>query len=431
MQENEDGFELAQLHDRAMAWLCREALRPASDENRCEAAGCDLPSLWPRVALSNAGDRLDRYCPVHSHLVAMYGRPERPDVLRGLRRCKYFKKRAKEYEDPHKLAMPGDESVEADNGALTAGFVGPTESALAPGSGNDAAFFAILSSEQCTEPAIGNGLCIEHAVRFSPTQEARECVFAWIGESQSLRDEPFTSDDAWRVLAEVDKVRRRGTSNSVLPPGPYSAERFMAGMFLGMMSAASGGEWSPALDERVNLAFWLSPFSLGATLDLRPEEVSFHLHHLEDAGYIVRDPLYELGRRLIITRENHLSRDEYWRWKLIAWKRARDPSKFPQVVNIPKPNEVVTTPVLEGAGSIYRNQQGIVMGLTSKGRVELRSWQRQLSEAASQKRRERRDLLLTVLLIVLTSLLLISAISDAPRAWHVLQAWFEGRPVPS
>jgi hypothetical protein len=91
----------------------------------------------------------------------------------------------------------------------------------------------------------------------------------WQGRP-SLADAPYTSDEAWRVLAEIDRIRQHGTSNSLIPRNVDSvmlAEMFFAPLFFD----------SPARKERVWQAFWMSPYSISKTLGMKPVEVRYHL----------------------------------------------------------------------------------------------------------------------------------------------------------
>jgi hypothetical protein len=134
--------------------------------------------------------------------------------------------------------------------------------------------------------------------------------------------------------------------------------------------------------------------------------------------------MYELPQSLVVTHEVRFPRKAYR-----AWRREKFRQKFPPpytktlIVSLPKPNERVVEPVLDGPGTIDPSHQGQVLALTERGRVELRSWELKLASEKQQEQRRKHELTLTWILIVLTSLLLISAISDLPHAWHVVQDW--------
>jgi hypothetical protein len=105
------------------------------------------------------------------------------------------------------------------------------------------------ASKQCSEPAIANGFCTAHVATGSNSSVlgARECIKMWQGRP-SLAGAPYASDEAWRVLAEIDRIRQHGTSNSLIPRNVDSvvlAEMFFSPLFFD----------SPGRKERV--CYWL------------------------------------------------------------------------------------------------------------------------------------------------------------------------------
>lgn len=347
----------------------------------CAVPGCNNPSIGGDVR-GPGNVRISQYCLIHSGPVLLYGSLDRPACLKGLPQCK-------------KIIEISDSWIKAF----------PSEERPPP--------------HQCSEPAIANGLCIRHvaAGRESSIIGARECIKMWEGRP-SLAHEPYTSDEAWRVLAEIDKIRRHGTSNSVIPRNNDVA---IFTTFLRLTGLAD----TPSLEERITNAFWMSPYSIGKTLSMEPRQVRYHLRHLADTGYIELDQTFELPRSLIVTREIRFPRKAYRGWRNEKF-RQRFPSQYTKIriENLPKPNERVIEPVLEGPGIADADHQGQVLALTERGRAELRSWELKLANEKQQERRRRYELTLTFILIALTSLLLISAISDAPHAWHVIQNLF-------
>ena len=349
----------------------------------CAVPGCNNLSLGGDIR-GPGGERISQYCPFHGMPVLLYGSLDRPSSLKGLPRCKEMI----EISDWRKSKFHLEERP---------------------------------LPQQCSEPAIANGLCISHvaAGRDSTTiVGARECIKMWEGRL-SLANEPYTSDEAWQILAEIDKIRRHGTSNSLIPRNVDSAmvaEMFIAPLFFE----------GPGRKERVRLAFWMSPSSIGKTLDMKPRDVMYHVRHLADTGYVELDQSYELPRSLIVTHEIRFPRKAYRSWRREKFRQKYSASKYTKIriENLPRPNERVIEPVFDGPGIIDPDHQGQVLALTERGRAELRSWEVKLANQKQQERRHRHELVLTIILIILTSLLLISAISDAPRAWQVLQDWF-------
>lgn len=349
-----------------------EPMTKDEEPPRCAVPGCKFRSLGGDIR-GVGNERVSQYCWFHSVPILLYGSLDRPSCLNGLPKCK--------------------EMIETDESL----------------------------PQQCPEPAIANGLCIAHVSADrnlkSTIVGARECIKMWQGR-RSLANEPYTSDEAWRVLAEIDKIRRHGTSNSVIPRNADSA--MMAGMFFAALFFET-----PSSKERVWQAFWMSPYSIGKTLDMRPEDVRYHMRHLADTGYVQLDQSNELPRSLIVTHEIRFPRKAYR-----AWRRKKFKQKFPspytkiRIENLPTPNERVIEPVLDGPGIIDPDHQGQVLALTERGRAELRSWELKVANEKQLELRHKHELALTITLIILTSLLLISAISDIPNAWHVLQGLF-------
>jgi DNA-binding transcriptional ArsR family regulator len=353
----------------------------------CAVPGCDYPSRGGDIR-GPGNERLSQYCLFHSQPVSLYGSLNPSACLKGLPRCK--------------------EMIQMSD-----------------------TWMRILHLEErpppqrCSEPAIANGLCIAHVAAgcASTIVDARACIKMWEGRP-SLAHEPYTSDEAWRVLAEIDKIRQHGTSNSILPRNTTFVDAFTTFLYL------AGELESPTSEQRVSAAFWMSPYSIGKTLGMEPREVRHHLRHLADTGYVELDQMYELPRSFIVTHEIRFPRKAYR-----AWRREKFRQRFPspymktRIENLPRPNERVIEPVLDGSGILNPDRQGQVLALTERGRAELRSWELKFTNEKQQERRHRHELVLTMILIVLTSLLLISAISDAPHAWHVLQNWFIHRNI--
>jgi hypothetical protein len=348
----------------------------------CAVPGCNNPSLGGDIR-GPGNVRVSQYCPLHANPVLLYGSLDRPSCLKGLPQYK--------------------EMIEISDSWMSAF---PQAKRLPP--------------DQCSEPAIANGLCIRHVAAGRDSDStivgARECIKMWRGR-MSLANEAYTSDEAWRVLAEIDKIRRHGTSNSLIPRNTDSA--MLAEMFAALFFEG------PSLKQRVWLAFWMSPYSIGKSLDMNPKDVRYHLRHLADTGYVELDQAYELPQSLIVTHEILFPRKAYRAWRREKFRQKR-PSWHMKVriENLPKPNERVIEPVLDGPGIIDPDYQGQVLALTERGRAELRSWELKLANQEQQERRRRYELTLTIILIFLTSLLLVSAISDWPHALQVLRSWF-------
>ncbi len=271
---------------------------------------------------------------------------------------------------------------------------------------------------------MGNDLCIAHLS--DDRLGVRRVIDSWGTAGGSARPVVAT-DDTFRVLAEVEGVGRRGTVNPQIPT--------INDLSLGfeIFSVLAGG--GPSHRQRVHASFAMSPYSLGLTLRLPPEHVRLHLDHLKAAHLLERIEAWRLPpKTALVVLEHRIPALIALRWRLRRarqkwWKLRRYRPGYMVVhmpVNLPKPNTLVTVPVLQGRGVVDLQYQGEVLTLTAAGGIELRRW----NEENRLERERRRSAALSrrfagaAVLISLASMVSITA--DAQEAWQALQSLWAG-----
>lgn len=344
-----------------------------ADPDRCTVDGC----IGPRIG-GSAGSRrnvqmwplgllVSDYCYLHAARMGQYGSPFIPAYLERRPNC------SAENEDPR-------------TGRRT----------------------------RCWEPQVANGLCAKHVWK-SDTKFRYEDVLIAVAAALGEQPEPgvtdVVTDDTRRVLAEIDRISREG---STAPRRPLtSMDAFIAmgaGMFL--MFAP------PQLDEVSQRALEMSPFELHRALNIPPDEVAQHLRILAANGDIVVRPKYELpDGSLLVVAEHSYTKSER---RYVQRQRLRNlfPSRYMKVT-YGKPPQVGTKVyevIFEGAGIIHPAFQGRVWELTNAGKVELQAWRTSEERRRQQERQEVASRRISVAALMIAFASLVSVVADAPSA---------------
>jgi hypothetical protein len=371
----------------------RVSTRGRGELKLCVIETCELPAPYPKGVQSREGVDMSLHCMKHLKSFVFYGTAEPPIELTGRPQCSF-----------ERMAS-GSRDQEQEGG----GEAGPTG--------------------RCAEPSVGNGLCLIHVVGecegppgYRPSlREARSALQLWIGR-QDYSSQSYRSNEALRVLAEIDGIRNWGSKNPSIPRNP---EKALFGLFFAM-TGFWGTPAGPPYERILDVAFSMSPFCLGEALNIDADRCRTHLNHLLDSGLVASDPLWSLPRDLRVVRAVYITRRLAWFWR---WERFRQrlPSRSTIVElprNLPKAKQTVLLPSVSGPGIVEAKYQGEVLMLTEKGQIQLADWLDKANAGIAKDALEKLKLRLQIATTVLATAGVVSIIANLGKAAHaVVTAW--------
>lgn len=342
-----------------------------SKPDRCVVIGC----IGPRIG----GPRSDRhsvemgpldilvsdYCTRHALFMGRYGAPERPPYLDHRANCEHVQVIQ---DTGHKLF--------------------------------------------CQEPRVANRLCTSHVWKPSALANYQD-VLATVKIAE-LHSEPMlgpVTDDTRRVLAELDRIARVGSSSPHMPI--TSTQAFFS------FGAAMFARHQPlGLHDRAGMAFESSPFLVGRVLNIPAQQVAANIETLIASGFIAIRVGYEVPPGFVfVVREESYSKAAR---RYVQKQRISNlfPSRYVKVMysKPPKAGTKIYSVVFDGPGAVHPCFQAQTYELTTVGAVELQAWHDRLGREAREQRQDNSSRRVGMAALVITVASLISVIADAPVA---------------
>ncbi|WP_277959899.1 MULTISPECIES: hypothetical protein [Frigoribacterium] len=339
--------------------------------DRCAIDGCVGPNL--RAGHASPGDiewgplsvPVSFHCIFHAQLMGQYGEPQRPRYLDGLPLCSH--------DEP---SPPSDEVL------------------------------------RCSEPAVANGLCTVHvsANRFPwGYEDVLDAVKdAWLPDEQKRG--PVT-DDTRRVLSEIKRIAKDGPPPPDWPMSPWD-------VFAGFGAAMFFRHAGPRLEERAKAAFWMSPFSIGRTLNIPADQVEAHIVTLKVKRRITPDADLVLPKGFVMVVQAKVFTADIVR--RIRRDRLRNlfPSRYTKIAYGPPPRKgtEIFEPIADGPGLVAREFRGTAWELTSRGEVDVQAWHETLAREARRVKEDKVGRRVGVAALLIGFASLVSVTSDAPAA---------------